>query len=103
MITDFLLTAYGDIEFGCNRENIPNKDDFERALAAVFLLGTPVQVGAVERFMTQMAANNRADTTELLESLRDDLRNELGLAKVSSGFRFLRLARHKNEMQHWNK
>lgn len=95
---DFLIQAYREIEAGSNWPNVPNKTAFERALADVFLMGSPKQITLAEELMDALGSGSSADTTELLQQLRHDLRMELGLERVSKKFRFLRLARHQWEV-----
>ncbi len=95
---DFLIQAYREIEAGSNWPNIPNKTAFERAGADIFLMGSPKQISLAEELMNSLGSNSGADTTELLQQLRHDLRIELGLERVGKKFRFLRLARHQWEV-----
>lgn len=96
----FLLTAYQQLEFGGNRPNIPNKDEFEKAIASIFLLGNRRQVELVRAFMSEFARNGHgADTTELLKALRAELRKELQLDAVKNEFMFLRLGRTEREIE----
>ena len=87
----FMLKTYEKFEFGCNRSIIPNPDEFERAVAAIRLLGTPKQIELVEKFMDEMATQQMATTTDLLNELRRELRREIGLEAVPNTHMFFRL------------
>jgi hypothetical protein len=77
----FLLEAYRRVEDGGNREPINGKraDNFESAIAEIQLLGTEEQVGMAKKLAHDIASGEVASSDLLLRSLRNDLREELGL------------------------
>ena len=91
----YLLEAYRRLESAANRPDKTEAQalDFESAVADIQLLGTPEQIEATIKYLRQHASEGGALIDDVLASLRDDLRKELGLSgDVSKAvvFRFTR-------------
>lgn len=78
------------MESASNKKVAINKD-LESVMADIQLFGSKKQIKLAQKFISEMAENQNSSTLELLESLRDDLREELMLDKVSDKFLFLRI------------
>lgn len=84
---EYLLDVYRALADTAHRNLDPAADHvraFEHALDDIQLLGTEQQAGMAIRVGQQLAAESRADSDDLLLSLRDDLRKELGLEPLTS-------------------
>jgi hypothetical protein len=64
--------------------------DLDSALVDVQLFGSADQIAAAQRFAKELAEHRAAQLTELLASLRDDLREELKLNRVKGPLVVLR-------------
>lgn len=96
--TQFLLSAYGCIEACSNRPlDETTARDLERAVADVQLLGTRSQVTAAQTFAKAFAEAGEADTTDLLETLRADLRADLDLEPIEQRRTHLRITVDSDE------
>ena len=87
---DYLIDAFRRLESASNKKVAINKD-LESVMADIQLFGSKKQIKLAQKFISEMAENQNSSTLELLESLRDDLREELMLDKVSDKFLFLRI------------
>lgn len=94
--TERLIEVWCQLERSRVRQGGSNLAELESAVAEVQLFGTPAQVDLVRRFATEMAANDSASPDDLLEALRDDIRNELGLASLGGPILWLRFGSNKN-------
>lgn len=93
--TQYLLEAYRRLERASHRSDIgPYARDLESAIADIHLFGSRRQVTLAQRFADQFAKTGAADLTELLESLRGELRRELGLEAVTHRVSMLRVEPH---------
>ncbi len=94
-----LLEAYRALEFQAQRiydkESAPG---FERALADIQVVGTPEQIDLAIKAIKQMGATQTVSLTELLMSLRKDIREELRLGAAVPGFMHLRFHERKIEV-----
>lgn len=86
----YLIDAFRRLESASNKKVAINKD-LESVMADIQLFGSKKQIKLAQKFISEMAENQNSSTLELLESLRDDLREELMLDKVSDKFLFLRI------------
>lgn len=78
--TEYLLDALRKLERGASPpSNAYSKGDFESAIADIQILGSAEQVKLAHRFCEEAASGNGNLLQELLESLRRDLRIELGV------------------------
>jgi len=93
----YLLDAYRRLEAAANREisNDELKTAFESAVADIQLLGTKQQIETALGYIVDHADGNGAKINILLELLRDDLRQELGLRKSNLNIRIFRFTRHQ--------
>ena len=93
LIVQYLVEAYRRLEQSGNRDN-ENKEhisNIESALADIQLFGTQEQVNLASHFMDRINSYDGASMNDLLLSLRDSLRKELGLDELSNEMKFLRL------------
>lgn len=92
---EYLVTAYRNLEQGINRERKTEEQNFafESAIADIQLLGTPEQVKLIKEFSVAHAAGNKGNMEAVLESLRNDLRQEIGLQELEIDFFTLRFDR----------
>jgi len=65
--------------------------DLEQAVADIQLFGTPEQVNLAQKFALELGTTHEAGMDELLISLRNSLRSELGAEPVSGFIRWLRV------------
>lgn len=70
-------------------------DELELAIAKVILLGDVAEVGAAKKFARDLAAGSNASVRDLLDSLRDSLREKLGLQPAGALDLFFRMQREK--------
>jgi hypothetical protein len=70
-------------------------EELEQAIGDVQLLGTPEQVRLARQFALELATNQSAGMDELLVSLRDGLRSELGAKPLPGRIQWLRVGRKK--------
>jgi hypothetical protein len=93
--TQYLLDVYRRLEGAGNRSD-PEPDDekaLESAVADVQLLGSVGQADLARRFALEFAKSGHAALDPLLESLRTELREELGLPRLPEGITYLRIGR----------
>jgi len=92
LITSYLLDAYRRLEAAANREDKTEAQAvaFESAIADIQLIGSPKEVQAISDWLD---AHGSSSIDQVLSSLRDDLRQELGLAPLASPPRFFRFIR----------
>lgn len=93
MQTDFLVTAFQNLANSANRPFVPGAEHLkamESALADIQLFGTKKQIQLVENFASEFAQANSAPLDPLLNSLRQDLRKELGYEQIDSNVKWVR-------------
>ena len=85
--SDYLIHAYQRLEAGTCRGRIAGSEfgrEFEAAIADIQLFGTESQVRMAKELATAIAGRAKdASAGELLLSLRDALRKELGLGVIN--------------------
>ena len=86
----YLIDTFRRLESASDRKVAINKD-LESVMADIQLFGSKEQIKLAQKFISEMAQNQSSCTSYLLESLRDDLRRELMLDKISDKFLFLRI------------
>lgn len=89
--TDFLIKAYQNLANSSNRP--PEAQYFrnmESALAYIQLFGSKAQIQMVEVFLAEFKNKNTASMDPLLNSLRTDLRKELGYVQVGENVKWFR-------------
>ena len=80
LLVTYLVAAYRSLEAAANREPTAERNRLiEGALADIGLFGSPDQVTMANAFVEQMSSGRGASIDPLLDLLRNDLRNELGL------------------------
>jgi hypothetical protein len=88
----YLIEAYRRLAIATERKDI-NADyfaDLDSAIVDVQLFGGADQIATAQRFAKQLAEQRMAQLSELLASLRDDLRQELKLERVEGSIVVLR-------------
>lgn len=70
--------------------------DVEQAIGDIQLFGTPEQVALAVKFARDLGIRKFAEMDDLLISLRDSLRHELGERPVKGRFQWLRITRCEN-------
>ena len=93
--TNYLIEAYRKLERAAHRE-IPlptHAEDLETAIADIHLFGSAEQVRLAQEFVRAFADKGTADISDILTSLREDLRRELRLEAVPEKVAFLRISR----------
>ena len=85
---NFLIEAYRKLE-----RSIHNNvgEDFEKAISDIQLLGSKHQVELAKDAAVQFARNKNVDLENLLFDLRESLRSELNLEKVTEPFTWIRI------------
>lgn len=91
--TDFLVKAFQGLANAANRAPTPGSQhfkDMESAVADIQLFGSKAQVELVEKFTKDFEATKQASLDPLLNSLRQDLRQDLGYKQLASNVRWFR-------------
>jgi hypothetical protein len=90
----YLIEGYRRLATATERKetNAEYFADLDSALVDVQLFGSAGQIEAAQKFAKQLAENRMAQLTELLASLRDDLREGLNLERVAGPIVVLRPA-----------
>jgi hypothetical protein len=88
----YLIEAYRRLATATEREETGAAyfADLDSALVDVQLFGSADQIAAAQKFAKQLADHRAAQLSELLASLRDDLREELKLESVEGPLVVLR-------------
>jgi len=102
MQTEFLVEALKLLANSANRPFAPGAKhlkDIESAIAAIQLFGSKNQVQLVEDFASEFSQTNSASLDPLLNSLRQDLRKELGYEQINSNLKWVRFEGGVNAAQ----
>jgi hypothetical protein len=88
----YLIEAYRRLATATERKetNAEYFADLDSAIVDVQLFGSAHQIAAAQKFAKQLAEHRMAQLSELLASLRDDLREELKLERVEGSIGVLR-------------
>lgn len=103
MQTDYLIKAFQLLANSANRPFEPGAQhlkDIECSLANIQLFGSKKQVQLVEDFTNEFAKTNSASLDPLLNSLRQDLRKELGYDLLNGNIKWVRFEGGVNTEQH---
>ena len=87
----YLIEAYRCLESCSNRDLQFDLKKVEPAVADIQLFGSTTQVKLVQEFIFEFERKKNSSLTEILESLRNDLRSELGLSVVEKRIYHLRI------------
>lgn len=88
----YLLEAYEALMvLGRNGTILPNHKEVEWAVFIIEMFGTPKQVELSRNFTKEMAESNNSNFTELVVSIRNFVRVELGLKDLGEGINILRI------------
>jgi cell division protein FtsL len=79
------LSSYDDIDI------IKKSRALEKAVTEIQLFGSADQIRLADSFAKEMTANNKSNTTILLQALQTSLRRELGLEPAPMKLFFFRL------------
>jgi hypothetical protein len=102
MQTEFLVAAFQHLANSANRPFAPGAEhlkDMESAIAVIQLFGSKNQVQLVEDFASEFSQTNSASLDPLLNSLRQDLRKELGYEQIDSNVKWVRFEGGVNAAQ----
>jgi hypothetical protein len=72
-------------------------DDLEQAIADIQLFGTPELIALTQTFCREMAAAETASLDDILATIRQNLRTELGEKPVSGKMMWLRIGRRTED------
>jgi hypothetical protein len=89
--TDFLIKAYQNLANSSVRS--PEAQYFrqmEEAIADIQLFGTVKQIKMIDDFLAEYQIHNKASMDQLLSSLRQDLRIELGYVQIAGNVKWFR-------------
>ncbi len=90
----YLVSAFRSLAKANNHPRLYEvADEVEEAIADIQLLGTPAQIALAKKVATDLGTTQQADLDDLLFSLRDSLRRELGEQPAEGGIVWLRIAR----------
>lgn len=94
---EYLVTVFRALSKANNHPRLYEvADDVEQAIADIQLFGTPQQVQLAQKFATDLGTKQEAEMNELLLSLRDNLRSDLGAESIPQRIVWLRVWK-KNE------
>jgi len=91
--TEYLINAYRKVESSTNRKKVTRKmaNNLESAIADIQLFGNEKQIKLAFDFSKALAKNEFSPSDNLLIQLREDLRKELKLSRVSREISHLRI------------
>ena len=95
----FLLDTYRRLTNSANRnpkEAHAYWSKMEGAIADIQLLGTEEQIRIANKFVDEIISKNTTNVAELINLLRDELRSELGMPKLTGNIRYLRFHNTKD-------
>lgn len=91
--TEYLIEAFRRLAKSANRDVLhPYATEIESALADIQLFGTPEQIDMAIVLIQDLVEAYDADSNPLLNSLRDELRKELGLPATERYVNLLRVS-----------
>lgn len=88
---NYLIEAWRRLEFAANRKEFDPIEYLEKPIADIQLFGSVEQIKMAQQVATDMAESKVGNLNELLENLRQDLRDELKLEKTSLELKYLRI------------
>jgi hypothetical protein len=87
----YLIEAWRKLENASNRYDNTQLADLETAIADIQLFGSPKQIDLAIQFVENFVNTKTGSLDELLNELRQSLRNELNLEAVSKNTHHLRI------------
>ena len=91
MRVQYLIDAWNILENASNRTDNLHINDLEKAIASIQLFGSRKQIDLALKFADEFSKERSASLDKLLEDLRFDLREELGLEPISKNIHSLRI------------
>lgn len=102
IITTYLINAFRQIDDATNRKDSIKLLNLESAIADIQLFGSVNQIKMAQKIADDVKNNGTAECLELLNELRKDLRQELGLEKADGQWRSLRIVLPKSPQNQQN-
>jgi hypothetical protein len=95
---DYLVSAFRGLAKANHHPRLYEvAEDVEQAVADIQLFGSPKQVQLARQFATALGTTQEADMDDLLNELRDSLRQELGRKKINGNLVWLKISRGKEK------
>jgi hypothetical protein len=91
--TEFLIKAFQKLANAAHRPPSPESQyfrDMEAAITDIQLFGSTSQIKMIDAFTHEFATKGSASMDELLNSLRSDLRKDLGYEPLAANVRWFR-------------
>jgi hypothetical protein len=96
---DYLVSAFRGLAKANHHPRLYEvAEDIEQAVADIQLFGSPKQIQLARQFATAFGTTQEADMDDLLNELRDSLREELGRKKVNGNLVWLKIGRGKEKI-----
>lgn len=95
---EMLVKAFQNLTKAYNHDILEVKEDVQSALTAVQLLGSPAQAGRIELYVKNVMKEKRQvwdDFDNIVEDLRNDLREELGLPEIKGKVWWIRIEKEQ--------
>src|SRR5687768_2426855 len=73
---NYLIEAWRNLEHAANRNSFDPSETVEKSIADIQLFGTSKQIELAQKFTSDLVETKKGNIDELLEELRQDLRNE---------------------------
>nr|WP_294934309.1 hypothetical protein [uncultured Flavobacterium sp.] len=88
---NYLIEAWRKLEYAANRKDFDKIEYLEKPIADIQLFGTKKQIELALELVTAIVENRSSNLTGLLEELRQNLRKELNLEKISTSIQIFRV------------
>jgi hypothetical protein len=99
LVTKHLIDIWNDLDIAGNPKSFADSTRMERAISNIQLFGTEQMIKMARANALEFSAKGKTDNLEILSSLRDELRTELGLSPTSQKYLALRIMAPDNEKQ----
>ncbi|WP_146011216.1 hypothetical protein [Xanthomonas arboricola] len=74
-----------------NGNTVWTNKELEDAIGQIYLYGTAEQIALAQKYVDSWSGTQSADGTELVDSLRNHIRDSLGLDQVNGPLKYLRV------------
>lgn len=93
----YLIEAWKKLEYAANRNinEVEFVEHVEKPIALIQLFGSARQISLAKKIADDMAKTRKASFDDILENLRNDLREELNLDKTNISMTFMRFRNDK--------